>query len=252
MRSCAVRKEQDLTAVLLRIYDQLLAYFGPRGWWPAETPWEVMVGAVLTQNVAWRNVEQAIANLKQAGVLELEALYQAEEAQLAELIIPTRFYKTKARKLKVLAAYVMERYGGDLGLLFSRPLWDLREELLGLWGLGPETVDSILLYAGSYPIFVVDAYTRRIFSRLQLLPADATYQEMQEFFLRWLPPDVGLFNEYHALIDALGHHLCLAGSPRCAVCPLRAECRQAVNVEVSAGEGGKTCFTKVQEGRRKK
>jgi len=248
MRSWAVRKEQDLRGVLLRIYEQLLAYFGPRGWWPAETPWEVMVGAVLTQNVAWRNAEQAIANLKQAGFLELEALYRAEEARLAELIVPTRFYKAKARKLKVLAAHVMEKYGGDLGLLFSRPLWELRRELLGLWGLGPETVDSMLLYAGSYPVFVVDAYTRRIFSRLQLLPADAAYQEMQEFFLRWLPSDAGLFNEYHALIDALGHHICLARSPRCTVCPLQGECQQAVKKE----EGEEFCFTKAREDRRKK
>ena len=206
---------------LLTIYNHLYAFFGPRGWWPANSPWEVMVGAILTQNVAWRNVEQAILNLKKANLLEFPEMYQAEEKELAELIVPTRYYNTKARKLKGLVNYLIDHYQGNLAEFLGQPMDKLRSELLQLWGLGPETVDSILLYAANQPIFVVDAYTRRIFHRLGIFPEKISYTEMQQFFMQNLPVRVSLFNEYHALIVALGHQICWNRSPKCKTCPLQ-------------------------------
>jgi endonuclease-3 related protein len=210
---------------LLNIYECLYQHFGPRGWWPADTPWEVAVGAILTQNVAWRNVEQAIANLKEANLLGLQEMQLATEEEIASRIRPTRYYNTKARKLKVFVNYLTEHYAGELSNLWHQPLEKLRLELLNLWGLGPETVDSILLYAGNQPVFVVDAYTRRIFNRLGLLPEKVTYAEMQRFFMDHLPVEVELYNEYHALIDALGNRLCLNRSPKCHLCPLADQCQ---------------------------
>ena len=213
--------EQQL---LLRVYQRLFDAFGSRHWWPAETAFEVMVGAVLTQNVAWRNVERAITALKEASLMTPAALYAAEQAEVERMIVPTRYYHTKAKKLKALVGLIVERYGGDLDLMFSQPLDGLRRELLGVYGVGPETADAILLYAGNLPVFVVDAYTRRIFSRLGLLAPDAGYQVMQTDFHAHLPREVPLYNEYHALIDALGHRLCLATRPRCGDCPLADGC----------------------------
>lgn len=215
---------EHLSNKLLLIYDKLFNHFGPRGWWPAENDWEVVVGAILTQNVAWRNVVRAIDNLRQADALDLEKMRQVKEDELARLITPTRFYKVKARKLKTLVAHIDERYGGDLRCMLDRPWQTVRAEMLGLWGLGPETVDSILLYAARHPVFVVDAYTRRIFSRLGLLPADAGYQVMQDFFMHHLRGREDLFNEYHALIDGLGNQVCLSKKPRCFECPLAGMC----------------------------
>jgi endonuclease-3 related protein len=206
------------------VYEKLYAWAGPRHWWPAETPFEVIVGAILTQSVAGRNVETAIANLKAAGLLDPWALHRAEPEAIEGCIIPTRFYKAKAKKLKAFMAYFCERYGGDLGRLFAGPQGELRQELLAVHGLGPETVDSILLYAGGYPVFVVDAYTRRIGSRLGLFPEKVTYQVMQDYFARRLPAETPLFNEYHAQLDGLGHRLCRTQAPRCGECPLVGEC----------------------------
>lgn len=206
------------------IYDLLIKHFGPRGWWPADTDWEVVVGAILTQNVAWRNVEQAIHNLRQENLLELERMHRSTEEELSRMIVPTRFYQVKARKLKTFVSYLVENHDGNLRRMLDRPWEKVRVELLNLWGLGPETVDSILLYAGRHPVFVVDAYTRRIFSRLQMLPVDVSYQDMQGFFMRYLPGREDLFNEYHALIDCLGNRVCLSKKPRCAECPLNEMC----------------------------
>ncbi|MGE5554287.1 MAG: endonuclease III domain-containing protein [Betaproteobacteria bacterium] len=212
---------------LLAIYDRLYAWLGPRHWWPAETPFEVIVGAILTQSVAWRNVVRAIGNLKAAGLLDPWELYRAPVEEIERCIVPARFFKAKAKKLKAFMAHLCERYGGSLDRMWERPLEELRRELLGVYGLGPETVDSILLYAGGYPVFVVDAYTRRIFSRLGIFPEKISYQAMQEHFRRHLPAEVPLFNEYHALIDGLGHRLCRATDPRCGECPLSGVCRTA-------------------------
>ncbi|HHW15304.1 MAG TPA: endonuclease III domain-containing protein [Firmicutes bacterium] len=209
---------------LLSLYAKLYAWAGPRHWWPAETPFEMIVGAILTQSVAWRNVVQAIGNLKAAGLLAPWALYRAEPGEIERCIVPTRYFRVKAKKLKAFVTHLCERYGGELEQLFARPWPELRRELLGVYGLGPETVDSILLYAGRQPVFVVDAYTRRIFSRLGLVPEKIGYQALQDYFMGLLPAEERLFNEYHAQLDGLGHRVCLAGKPRCAECPLREDC----------------------------
>lgn len=206
------------------IFQHMLDHFGPRGWWPADTPFEVVVGAILTQSVAWRNVEKAMANLKAAGLCSAAALYDADEAAIAREIVPTRYYQAKAKKLKAFMTHLTAHYGGDLSRMFTRPLAELRRELLSLYGIGEETADSILLYAGNYPIFVVDAYTRRIFFRLGLLPEKISYSAVQKFFMARLPADAALFNEYHALIDAVGHHYCRGDKPSCAACPLAVCC----------------------------
>ncbi|TDA68851.1 MAG: endonuclease III domain-containing protein [Clostridia bacterium] len=215
--------EKNCRAFLLEVYRRLLDHFGLRHWWPADTPLEVCVGAILTQNVAWRNVERAIANLKEQGLLVWDNLARAAETEIEPLIVPTRFYKTKARKLAAFVRFIAENYG-SLETMFADDLAVLRPRLLKVWGLGPETVDSILLYAGEKPTFVVDAYTRRVFSRLGVVPPDISYEDLRAFFQGALPPDVPLYNEYHAQIDALGHHLCLNQQPRCGACPLGQLC----------------------------
>lgn len=205
---------------LLRIYDRLYRWAGPRRWWPAETPFEVVVGAILTQNVSWRNVEKAIANLRQAGLLAPAAMHLASEEELQPLIRPAGYFRTKARKLKAFCEFLFNRFGGSLEVMFAKPLEAVRPALLGIYGVGPETADAILCYAGHLPIMVMDAYTLRVFSRLGLVEPTAGYAQMQEFFLSRLPRDVGLFNEYHALIDGLANSLCLKRGPRCRECPL--------------------------------
>lgn len=222
---------------LMEIYRRLFAHFGPRHWWPAETPFEVIVGAILTQNVAWRNVEKAITNLKERSVLSSAGLLRLSEEELEDLIRPTRYYKVKARKLKAFCAYLFEKYGGSLEALFDQPLERLRPELLAVWGLGKETVDSILCYAGGKAIMPMDAYTARILARIGLVPEKISYDNLQELFLAHLPADNQLFNEYHALLDGLGHLICLARKPRCLVCPLAEMC--AYSAEKGRQEAGR-------------
>lgn len=207
-----------------QIYRVLFAHFGPRGWWPGETKWEIMVGAVLTQAVAWKNVEKAILNLKKAGILELEEMYRTEEEKIAQLIKPALYHRQKAKKLKVLACYVKERYRGNLDMMFKEEVNKLRKELLSLWGIGKETADSILLYAGEKPVFVVDAYTIRIFSRLGVVDEAIGYDRMQDLMHGFLTPDVGLYNEYHALLVALGANYCKKNNPICNLCPVNNFC----------------------------
>lgn len=210
----------EAAARLQEIFDRLYRYFGPRHWWPAETPFEVIVGAILTQNVAWKNVEKAIANLKGAGLLTPEAMMRARPEELEPHIRPTGYYRVKARKLKAFIDYLQERYGGSLEVMFAQPLDRLRAEILDVFGIGLETADAILCYAGNYPIMVMDAYTRRVFSRLGFFKEKATYQEMQDFFMANLPRDNRLYNEYHALIDGLANQICLKKKPACNRCPL--------------------------------
>lgn len=212
------------TARLMEIFNRLYRYFGPRHWWPAETPFEVIVGAILTQNVAWKNVEKAIANLKAAGLLSPEAMARATIEELEPHIRPTGYYRVKAKKLKAFINYLQERYNGSLEAMFARPLEELRPEVLGVFGIGPETADAILCYAGNYPIMVMDAYTRRVFSRLGFFGARASYQDMQDFFMAHLPRDNRLYNEYHALIDGLANRICLKKAPACLSCPLAGLC----------------------------
>jgi len=208
-------------AALLAIHDALLGAFGPQGWWPGESPLEVAVGAILTQNTSWRNVERAIAALRAARVLDPEALLALPPRRLAELIRPAGFFRVKQRRVRSFLAWLRRRHGGRLEPLRHGPLGAHRAELLAVHGIGPETADSILLYAAGRPVFVVDAYTRRVFSRHGLVPPDAGYDRLQELFARRLPPRPRLFNEYHALIVRLGKEHCRPRAPRCGACPLR-------------------------------
>jgi len=208
----------------LDIHRLLSAHFGPLHWWPGETPFEVMVGAILTQNTAWTNVEKAIAALKAEGLLDPAALAAADPDLLRRLIRPSGYYNQKAERLLLFVRWLLDKpWRGSLDALRRADTADLRERLLALKGIGPETADSILLYALDHPVFVIDAYTRRIFSRLGLTAPDATYADLQEWFVSRLPADRALFNEFHAQIVYLGKDYCRK-EPRCGECPLSGFC----------------------------
>ena len=204
---------------LMEMYKRLLSFFGPQNWWPADTPFEVVIGAILTQNTNWKNVEKAIENLKKEGFLSIPELYNISEQRLASLIRPAGYYNIKAKRLKNFISHVMENHNGDLEDLFSLDTESLRKELLSIKGIGPETADSILLYAAKRPVFVVDAYTYRILRRHELIWDDASYDELQELFMKDLPHDETLFNEFHALIVETGKRFCKK-RPLCEDCPL--------------------------------
>jgi endonuclease-3 related protein len=206
-------------ALLMDVFGRLLMRFGPQHWWPGDSPLEVMVGAVLTQNTAWPNVEKAIRGLKEKGDLSLGCLLRIPEETLAELIRPCGYFRIKARRLRNLLTLAAQRGKGDLEAFLSLPTGELREALLSVSGIGPETADSILLYAAGRPVFVVDAYTRRVLSRHGWIPPEAKYDEVQALFMERLPRDSFLYNEYHALFVALGKRHCRP-TPRCYGCPL--------------------------------
>jgi endonuclease-3 related protein len=210
------------------IFNRLAEHFGPLHWWPAETPFEVVVGAILTQNTAWRNVELAIAALKEAGVLSAGGLLDVGREKLEELIRPAGFFRQKAERLQLFAAYLQQHYGGELAKLLAGPLEQIRVELLTLKGIGPETADSILLYAGDRPSFVVDAYTRRLLTRLGLLRGDEKYDEIRALFMDHLPHSSELFNEFHALIVEECKTYCRV-KPLCGACPLRTVCARSLS-----------------------
>jgi endonuclease-3 related protein len=203
------------------IYTLLSQYFGPQGWWPGDSPFEIMVGAVLTQNTNWENVRKAIANLKEAEILSFAALSALSVDELAQFIKPSGYFNIKAKRLKNLLQMITARYQGKLELLFAEDLPAGREALLSVKGIGPETADSILLYAANHPIFVVDTYTHRIFSRHLLVAEESDYYSLQEAFHDKLPTQSALYNEYHALIVALGKGYCRKNNPRCTQCPLQ-------------------------------
>jgi len=206
---------------LVNIYTSLLDHFGPQQWWPGETALEVLVGAVLTQNTNWANVSRAIANLKEENLLSLATLAILPEAVLAEKIRSSGYFNLKARRLKNLLSLINQDAAGDLDLFFNQETLILREKLLSVKGIGPETADSILLYAAQKPVFVVDAYTYRMLTRHGLIGQETDYAEMQDLFMDTLPADVKLFNEYHALIVRLGKEYCKKSRPLCQQCPLR-------------------------------
>ncbi len=206
--------------ILKKYYDKLLKNFGPQRWWPGDGPFEVMVGAVLTQNTNWGNVERAIDNLKQAGKLSATAIHNMRTDQLAQLIRPSGYFNIKAKRLKGLIKWFVNRFDGDIEKMFSRDLQGLREELLSVKGIGPETADSILLYAGNLPSFVVDAYTYRILVRHNLMFEESTYDDIKSFFEDNLPEDAAMYNEYHALLVQVGKTYCKPREPSCKACPL--------------------------------
>lgn len=197
----------------------MAAHFGPTHWWPGDTPFEIAIGAILTQNTAWTNVERAIAKLKRAKLLEARAMLACSCTQLEEALVPSGYFRVKAIRVLSFCAYLVDRYDGDMAKMARQPLDTLRPELLGVNGIGPETADDILLYACDKPVFVVDAYTRRIFSRHGLVPENIGYEELRATFERHLSKDVHLFKEYHGLIVWTGKHFCRR-TPKCAECPL--------------------------------
>jgi len=239
-------------------YRALFQAWGPQHWWPAQSQFEVIVGVYLTQNTAWTNVERALANLRAARLLNVGAIRRTSLAELERLIRPAGYFRQKAKRLKLFVAFLDERYEGSLAKLFARPTKDLREELLNLHGIGPETADSILLYAGNHPVFVVDAYTRRILARHGILPERTAYEEIRKLFERALPPltqlvadsgDAGnqhlaagfagaghppsamstakrtamaqVYNEMHGLIVGVGKNYCRKSQAQCDECPLQ-------------------------------
>ena len=207
--------------ILLELYSRLFEAFGPRYWWPGDSGFEVAVGAILTQNTAWRNVTKAIKNLKDKGLLSPEALYQVPVEDLASVIRPAGYYNIKAQRLKHFMQFLFRESAGNLDRLLAEDLDTLRSKLLSINGIGPETADSILLYAGNKTTFVVDTYTKRILFRHSLIPEEASYDEVRNFFMDCLKPDAAMFNEYHALIVHLGHAFCLKKNPKCSGCPAK-------------------------------
>lgn len=205
---------------LVDIYQRLENHFGDLHWWPADDPFEVMVGAILTQNTAWTNVEKALDALKESGPLTAHAVLNMRDEQLAALIRPSGYYHLKTSRLKAYCRFFVAHYDGDVATMRRENPSVLRKKLLNVWGIGMETADSILLYACEMPAFVVDAYTRRIFSRHGFIPEKFSYSEIQGFFTDKLPADVPFFKQYHALIVHTGKDFCRK-TPLCGECPLR-------------------------------
>jgi endonuclease-3 related protein len=206
---------------LLRYYGAMSRALGPMRWWPAQTPFEVIVGAILTQSTAWGNVERAIANLRSARVLTPSAMLRVRTSRLAALVRPSGYFRQKAKKLKAFVRFLQAVYGGSLKRMFLTPTLELREKLLAVHGIGPETADSILLYAGNHPVFVVDAYTHRIFGRHGITKGKPDYEKVRAFIETSIPRQPELFNEFHALIVNTGKNWCRKSVPRCGECPLR-------------------------------
>jgi len=227
--------DRTVAGVLLDIYQRLIACYGSQHWWPAEKPFEVMVGAILTQSTAWTNVVKAIEALKSAGVLSPAALRHLLLPELSQIIYPCGYYNTKSLRLKALVNWLGEHYDDHLERLLALDTATLRYQLLELDGVGPETADTIILYAVGRPVFVIDAYTRRIISRLGLAPTDNSYAAYQSYFMQNLPADVRLFNEYHALLVRLAKDVCRRRS-RCWQCCLKGICRSGLDLDAAQGE----------------
>ena len=205
---------------LSEIYDRLLRFFGPQGWWPGDSAFEVIIGAVLTQNTNWNNVSRAIDNLRRAGCLSFEKMSSLPVQLLAEYIRPAGYYNVKAARLGNLFTMIREQFGNDPERMLQEETASLRQALLSVKGIGQETADSILLYAAKRPVFVIDAYTYRILVRHNLVPEDFGYEEMQQFFMDNMEADHKLYNEYHALLVNVGKDFCKKSNPRCPGCPL--------------------------------
>lgn len=208
-----------IRAQLNEIFRLLLDFFGPQHWWPGQTRFEIMVGAILTQNTSWSNVAKAIANLKAAGCLDPNALHALDLARIEALIRPAGYFRLKAKRLRNLTQWLADEYERDCERLDEIDTPRLREELLGISGIGPETADSILLYALDRPVFVVDTYTARVAVRHHLIEPNLTYESLQDLFTSNLEPDVALYNEFHALLVCIGKDFCKP-KPKCAACPL--------------------------------
>jgi endonuclease-3 related protein len=206
---------------LLNIYEILQDHFGDLNWWPGDSPFEVIVGAILTQNTAWKNVAVAIGRLKAEDRLHPARLLQLTDQHLSDLIRPAGYYRVKTKRLKAFLNFLNQDYRDDLDALFAEDLWVLRKKLLLVHGIGEETADSILLYAGGKPVFVVDAYTRRIMQRHRIISDKASYEDIQTLFMASLPRSAPLYNQYHALLVNTGKQFCKKQNPKCEICPLQ-------------------------------
>jgi endonuclease III related protein len=195
--------------------------YGPQHWWPGRTRFEVIVGAILTQNTSWCNVERAIAELRRENLLSVEGIEGVPLEKLSRLIRSSGYFRQKTWKLKAFVEFLRERYDGSLNKMFAAPTTELREQLLAVHGIGPETADSILLYAGGHAVFVVDTYTRRILERHNLADGKQTYEQIRRLFETNLPGDPAVFNEYHALLVHTGKHFCRKSRALCEGCALR-------------------------------
>ena len=209
----------------LQVYKILSTAYGDCDWWPAKTPFEVVIGAILTQNTNWNNVEKAIANLRNADVLTSSAIIKIKREELEQLIRPSGFFRQKAERLQLFCNYLHQHHHGSLEKLLQRDMTLVRDELLSLKGIGPETADSILLYAGQRPSFVIDSYTMRLFKRLGVLSGNEKYQQVRELFMTELPEQVILYNQYHALIVNHCKQFCRK-QPKCSGCPLQDNCQE--------------------------
>ena len=212
------------SATLLKIYYLLLKEYDEQGWWPADAPFEVMIGAILTQNTAWTNVETAITGLKNLCNLTPDEILSLPEGQLQKAIRASGYFRQKAERLHTLCRFLLSEYSGDFTLMECIPIRKLRQQFLDLKGIGPETADSILLYALEKPVFVVDTYTKRLFSRLGLCDERSQYGDIQNMFMDNLSPDVEIFNEYHALIVKHSKQKCTKRAPACNSCTLNDMC----------------------------
>ncbi len=207
--------------ILRNYYDALFAAHGPQHWWPGRSPFEIIVGAILTQNTSWINVEPCIKNLRREKLLTPAAIETASSARLARLIRSSGYFRQKTKKLKAFVRFLSSKYQGSLSKMFRAPTLALREQLLAVHGIGPETADSILLYAARHPVFVVDAYARRILERHGLAETRHRYEDIRRLFERSLPANAPLYNEFHALIVHTGKRYCHAREPRCSECALK-------------------------------
>jgi endonuclease-3 related protein len=226
----AKRAKTNHKKILGNIYEILFKSFGPQHWWPGDTPFEIAVGAILTQNTNWGNVEKAITNLKREQCLDAKRLYDMPHKKLASLIRPAGYFNIKAKRLKNFLAFLANHYKGSMKRMEHEDTSVLRERLLSINGIGPETADSILLYALEKPVFVIDAYTKRVLQRHGIVSDDVTYHEMQELFHKMFPKDVQLYNEFHALLVMVGKDYCKP-KPRCGGCPLQSGLRKMVSVK---------------------
>jgi endonuclease III related protein len=213
-------RPRDAQPPLDEYYNSLFTTLGPQHWWPGNSPFEIIVGALLVQNTSWKNVEIAISNLRDARLLSPSAIRRVNLRRLQRLIRSSGYFRQKARKLKAFCAFLQTEYGGSLRTMFATPTITLREKLLGIWGIGPETADSILLYAGKHEVFVVDAYTKRMLERHGWIDDKPKYDDVRWIFERRFPGNVERFNEFHALIVSVGKTWCRPQQPKCDECPL--------------------------------
>ncbi len=216
--------EKYIEQQLIAVYTQLYGHFGPQNWWPADSSWEMIVGAILTQNTSWKNVELSIINLQNSNLLDLFMMADVSEEMLQEAIRPSGYFRQKSQRLKELANIIMSKYNGNLDVFLDGKLEKVRDRLLSIKGIGPETADSILLYAGRKASFVIDAYTKRIFIRLGYFSDGISYDVARDYFMNNLPVDMELYNEYHALIVACAKGYCFSRKPLCPDCPLNKIC----------------------------